>query len=153
MTNIRHATTSDYAGIEALLSKAKLPLAGVATHLSNFLVAENGSAMVGCVGLERYGDAGLLRSLVVAQAHRGEWIGEKLTVACIHAARASGICKLALLTETADRYFPRFGFKATDRAALPGPLNESEELRGACPASARAMLLVLFDPLEISTTF
>jgi amino-acid N-acetyltransferase len=37
-------------------------------------------------------------------------------------------------------YFPRFGFRPVDRAALPAALATSAELRGACPASARSLL-------------
>jgi amino-acid N-acetyltransferase len=143
MTIIRRANSADLPAITVLLSDAKLPLAGVATHVSDFLIAEDGGPPIGCVGLERYGAAGLLRSLVVHATSRGAGVGESLTLACIEAARASGICRLVLLTETADRYFPRFGFQAITRDALPEALHESEELRGACPASARALMLVL----------
>jgi amino-acid N-acetyltransferase len=47
---------------------------------------------------------------------------------------------VALLTETADGWFPRFGFRPVPREALPAALSASAELRGACPATARALL-------------
>jgi amino-acid N-acetyltransferase len=56
-------------------------------------------------------------------------------------ARALGLRELYLLTTTAAGYFPRFGFETVGREALPPVLSASEELRGACPASAIAMRL------------
>ncbi|HET7600112.1 MAG TPA: hypothetical protein VFK09_07450, partial [Gemmatimonadales bacterium] len=44
-----------------------------------------------------------------------------------------------LLTTTADRWFRRLGFVPVERSALPAALAGSEELKGACPASAVAM--------------
>ncbi|MCI0572486.1 MAG: hypothetical protein L0Y66_17160 [Myxococcaceae bacterium] len=46
---------------------------------------------------------------------------------------------LYLLTTTAAESFPRFGFTHVDRSSLPPELHASEELRGACPASAVVM--------------
>ena len=47
---------------------------------------------------------------------------------------------VALLTETAAGWFPRFGFHLVDRAALDPALAASAELAGACPATAQAFL-------------
>jgi amino-acid N-acetyltransferase len=115
----------------------------VREHLRDFVVAEAGGAMVGCAGIERYGATALLRSVAVAEPERGTGLGGRLTHACLAAARAAGIATVVLLTETADEYFPRFGFRAVERAALPASVSASAELRGACPDSARAMLLEL----------
>jgi amino-acid N-acetyltransferase len=47
---------------------------------------------------------------------------------------------VALLTETADGYFERFGFDRVDREQLPSAVSASPELSGACPDTARAYL-------------
>ena len=143
MVTIRSARRGDLAAIEAVLRDAGLPVVGVQEHVDEFIVAEQDGALVGCAGLERYGDAGLLRSVAVTSNMRGTGLGQRLTAASIDAARSQGITSLALLTETADGFFPRFGFAPVARADLPTALHASEELRGACPASARAMLLNL----------
>jgi len=143
MTTIRRARTGELSLIETVLRDAGLPVVGVAAHLDGFVVAEHDGAIVGCAGVERYGDAALLRSVAVTSGMRGTGLGQRLTAACIDATRADGISSLALLTETADEFFPRFGFALVERSDLPDVLNASEELRGACPASARAMLLHL----------
>ncbi|SHN88014.1 hypothetical protein SAMN05660350_04312 [Geodermatophilus obscurus] len=46
----------------------------------------------------------------------------------------------ALLTETADRYFVRFGFISVERDRLPVTLAGSDQLQGAFPDSAQEML-------------
>lgn len=135
-TRIRPATPSDAPRVRALLSAAELPLAGLPDDLGDFLVAERGDAVVAAIGLERYGRAALLRSAVVDPAHRGSGLGESLVQELIARATASGVEELVLLTTTAERWFPRFGFSVITRAEVPEALQASEELRGACPATA-----------------
>ncbi|HJU73587.1 MAG TPA: arsenic resistance N-acetyltransferase ArsN2 [Gemmatimonadaceae bacterium] len=143
MTTIRSARASDLQAVTTLLQEAKLPIAGVEAHLRDFLVAEDESSIVGCAGLERYGDAALLRSVAVTPALRGTGLGQRLTAACLDMARTSGIATVVLLTETAEKFFPRFGFTVVPRTQLPQAVQASEEFRGACPDSARAMMLAL----------
>ena len=141
--SLRGATRADWDAIAALLGACGLPLAGAEPHVEAFVVATRGDAVVGCAGLERHGTAALLRSVAVAPAARGTGLGVALVEAAVARARASGVHTLALLTTTAERFFPRFGFRVVPRAALPESLHASEELRGACPASAVAMRLDL----------
>jgi len=93
--------------------------------------------------VEVYGQAGLLRSVVVEAGRRGEGLGERLTKAALELARQRGVRTVYLLTTTASHFFPRFGFTAIPRAELDPALTQSEELRGACPASALAMRATL----------
>ena len=141
--SLRAATRADWDAIAALLGACGLPLAGAEPHVEEFVVATRGDAIVGCAGLERHGAAALLRSVAVAPELRGTGLGVALVEAAIARARAGGVDTLALLTTTAERYFPRFGFRVAPRDALPESLHASEELRGACPASAVAMRLDL----------
>jgi N-acetylglutamate synthase-like GNAT family acetyltransferase len=141
--SIRVATPNDWDGVAALLSASSLPLDGAREHLGEFVVAEHpGLGIAGCAAVERYGDAGLLRSVAVAPAERGQGTGEALVQRCLADARAAGLGTVVLLTTTADRYFPRFGFEVVDRASVPESVRDSAEFRGACPASATVMSLV-----------
>ncbi|HVT40773.1 MAG TPA: arsenic resistance N-acetyltransferase ArsN2 [Gemmatimonadaceae bacterium] len=142
MTRLRRATPDDRRAITELLILTGLPLAGAEAHLADFVVAEN-PAVVGCAGLERYGSAALLRSVTVSPLLRGAGIGTALVEECIAMARATGITKLVLLIETAETFFSTFGFVRVARTAVPAAVQESEELRGACPVSATAMYLDL----------
>lgn len=127
----------------ALLRAASLPVDGVAEHLGDFLVAEGEGGLIGVAGLERYGDAALLRSVVVAESARGTGLGGRLTQRALEAAALSGARSVYLLTTTAERYFPRHGFQPTDRASVPAGVRESVEFTTACPSTATVMVLEL----------
>lgn len=130
---------SDLPEVLALLQASALPTAGIEAHIATALVARERGKIVGCAAVEIYGSTGLLRSLAVARERRGTGLGQLLTTAALELARDKGVRDIYLLTTTADRFFPRFGFKAIPRAEVNPALEQSEELRGACPASAIAM--------------
>jgi amino-acid N-acetyltransferase len=140
---IRKAAPADWPAMEALLESARLPLDGARDHLASFVIAERGGAIVGCAGVERYGDAALLRSVAVAESERSRGVGAALVERCLADARAKGLSTVLLLTTTAEQFFPRFGFEVVDRAGVPDAVRESAEFRGACPASATVMRLAI----------
>jgi amino-acid N-acetyltransferase len=140
---VRPARTADWPAIEDLLVARRLPTAGARAHLGTFLVAEQASALVGCAGIELYDDVGLLRSVAVDEGVAGHGLGTELVAASLDLGRRLGLRALFLLTTTASGWFLRFGFESISREALPATLAESEELRGACPASALAMQRLL----------
>jgi amino-acid N-acetyltransferase len=129
-----------------LLRTASLPTAGVPPELTEFLVADNRGQILGAVGLERYGDAALVRSAVVDPAARGIGIGNALVQQLVDGARDRGIREVYLLTTTAEHYFARFGFVVTTREDVPAAVQASIEFREACPASAVVMRKVLAKP-------
>ena len=108
-------------------------------HFDRILVARDGSRIVGCAALERYEDGALLRSVAVDAAHRGTGLGSELTRAALRLAEEHGIRAVYLLTTTAERFFPRFGFDVIDRADVPSSVARSAEFDGACPSSATVM--------------
>ena len=143
--NVRSATDADYPAVIALLEAAGLPTAGVPRTLSDFLVADTGDGLAGAIGLERYESAALLRSAVVRAGDQGTGIGAALVRAVLDRARDGGLREIYLLTTTAERWFPRFGFTPIEREQVPDAVRASVEFREACPASAAAMR-VLIDP-------
>lgn len=140
---MRQARTEDLPQVLELLRQAGLPLEGVAQHLESFLLEFDGDRLVGCTGLEVWGQAGLLRSVAVHSDYRSRGIAGRLVRAALEQARRRGLKSLSLLTTTAEDYFPRFGFVRVDRSQLPAALYASEEFRGACPATAAALHLTL----------
>lgn len=147
---IEPARAEDLGDVLSLLEGAGLPTAGVEAHFpGGFVVARRGPFVVGAAGVEAYGGAGLLRSVAVAEASRGTGLGRRLTRAAVDLAAARGLRELYLLTTTAESYFPRLGFERVERDSLPSVLGASEELRGACPATAVAMRLAL-EPVKAS---
>ena len=120
--SIEPAKPADVADIAAVLRSSKLPAEEIAEHLSGFLVARDNTAVVGCVGLERYGDTGILRSLAVVPDFRDNRLGTKLAGAIVRHAADSGIKTLVLLTETAERFFEKkMGFDVVDRGSVDPP--------------------------------
>jgi amino-acid N-acetyltransferase len=137
---IRPARADDLDPVLELLRSAELPGAGVAEHFTGFVVADDGSAIVGAAGVERYGEHALLRSVAVAPEWRGRGLGAQLVDRALELARQVAVKDVFLLTTTAEHYFPRHGFRVVGRDDVPAPVRASVEFRGACPASATVML-------------
>lgn len=138
---IRSTTYQDLGAVEQLLSENELPVEGVRENFSNFLVAEEGRRIVGAIGLESFDSVALLRSAAVSEGMRGAGIGRQLVDRALENARRQGIEEVFLLTTTAEKYFPKFGFSETTRDLVPAALKASAEFRGACPDSAIVMRL------------
>ena len=136
---IEMSTERDLPEIRALLERLQLPLAGVDDHLPTMLVAREGDHVVGTAGLELYADGALLRSVAVEPGWQGKQLGHQLTDAALHLATTHGANAVFLLTTTAERFFPRFGFEPIEREQVPPSVRASVEFQSACPASAIVM--------------
>lgn len=125
--------------VQRLLRSAQLPDSDLtAEHLGDFLVG--GDAPVrACVGLERFGDAALLRSLCVEEASRGAGLGEAALEAIERHARASGVRQIFLLTTTATDFFRRRGYVPMERLTVPAAIQATTEFASLCPASAACL--------------
>ena len=144
--SLRAATGRDLPAIEQLLVSSALPTPGVAESLRGFVVAESvdDQRIVGVVGLELCcNEYALLRSTAVDPEWRGTGLGRRLVEHVIADAESRGIKALYLLTTTAERYFPSFGFVKTERDVVPDEIKRSVEFREACPSSATVMALEL----------
>ena len=107
-----------------------------------FLVAREGGELVGCIGLEVHGEAGLLRSFAVAPAFRRRGVGAALHDAAVALARGLGHPgpvhpdhhgEGAGAARTASRTW--------QRGSVPEAIREGSQFRGLCPASAACMRL------------
>jgi N-acetylglutamate synthase-like GNAT family acetyltransferase len=141
--DVRPARPAERGGVEALLRASDLPVDGVADHWHAFHVAIAGAQIVGAAGLERYGDAALVRSVVVRAPWRGLGIAGALCDVLEGGARRGGVRNLYLLTETAESYFSRRGFEVVPRKTVPDAVRASAEFRGACPSTAVCMMKFL----------
>ncbi len=141
------STPSDLPAVLALLEAVNLPTEGVAEHFANFLIARANERVVGCVGLEKYGSHGLLRSLAIAPDFRGQALGRQLTTQLITYAEANAIQTIVLLTTTAADFFTHhFGFRAIDRHQLDEIFWASPEWK--LPRCASAVCLILTLPKQ-----
>ena len=136
---LRRATPEDREPVAGLLRALELPTDGVNDWLEHFWVGDHEGMVVGAAGMERYGDAGLLRSVAVAPEWRGSGIGRALVNRVLDEAGATGVQDVYLLTTTAEHYFPRLGFACVDRECVPTAVRGSVEFTTACPGSAVVM--------------
>ena len=144
---IEQATPADLAELLKLLASVQLPAEGVAEELEHFLVACNKTGqVVGCIGLERHGELGLLRSAAVNREMQGTGLGSRLTAALLARARAAGLQEIVLLTNTARDFLAhKFGFTEIDRAGYDARLAASTEWQLPRCATAVLMKLTLRD--------
>ena len=98
---------------------------------------------MGCATLELYGRVALLRSVAVARVFRGTGLGRRLTETALELSRHLDADEAYLLTETAELFFPRFGFRPIPRSEVARSVQRSVEFTVACPASARVTVLDL----------
>ncbi len=136
---VEEARPQDLDGVVALLRASGLPVDGLSDHFGHALVVRERGQIVGSAALELYQEGALLRSVAVSPAKQGEGLGSLLIDAAMDLARRRQLAAVYLLTTTADRYFPRFGFERIERSQVPASVQRSVEFTSACPASAVVM--------------
>ena len=143
--DIRAALPNDFATVAALLGEVDLPFDDISPTLVGFFVAERRTSILGTIGVERYGDAALVRSVAVHTDARGTGLGGALVERAINAARTDGIRDLYLLTTTAADWAPRFGFTRIRRDQVHEAVRQSPQFLGGTCTSAIAMHRALVD--------
>ncbi len=136
---IRSARPDELSAIQILLRANGLPADDLVEHLEHFIVAEDAMRLAGVVGLEAYGEVGLLRSLAVDSAHRGAGLGARLCASLEARARTHGIHTLFLLTMTAEAYFAARGYERVRRESAPAQIAATGQFAQLCPATAICM--------------
>jgi amino-acid N-acetyltransferase len=112
---LRPARPEEVEAISALIASEHMPPMEVAEWLDGFWVLDEGGTLAGCAGIELYGEAAVLRSVMTAPSLRGTGEGMRLVRRCLDYAREQGARRCYLFTMTADGFFQRFGF---DRCTL-----------------------------------
>jgi amino-acid N-acetyltransferase len=133
------ASSADRGAIRALLSASALPVDDVDEHVAEFILARCAGTTIGTVALEYAGEAALLRSLCVAQSHRGQAVGARLLSSIEAKAASRGVRELYLLTTGAAAFFEHHGFSRVARADAPSGVRGTAQFRTLCPASAVCM--------------
>jgi len=137
----RPATAADLADIAAFLNDCGLPAQDLTpTILAGFelAVAVDGR-LVGQIGLETFGDIGLLRSLAVVPEWRKHGLGAQLVARREAAARAAGLSAVYLLTSSAAEFFRHRGYAEVPRETVPAAITAHAQFRSLCPSSARCL--------------
>ena len=150
MSIMTFAQAEDVPLIYSLMERCGLPTEGLDADLETLIVAREAEQVIGCAALEIYGNVALLRSVAVDSAHRSAGRGQQMVEMQLAQARRRGLQEVYLLTETAAKYFLRFGFQLIGRSAVSPALYQSVEWTSACPASAYVMVLHLESREEAS---
>jgi amino-acid N-acetyltransferase len=136
---IRTALPVDFESIIGLLEECELPVSDLSgKDMDNFLVAENGERVVGCVAVERHGGYGLLRSLAVKDSFRGKRIGARLIAAAEE--KNHDLRELYLLTTTVPKFFKRHSYITIEQDSVPEAIQQTREFSQICPASSVCMV-------------
>lgn len=138
---IERARRSDLARIRRLLNANGLPSADISeSSLEHFLVVREAMGIVAVVGIERHGEAALLRSLVVADGYGGRGLGRRLVTAAEVLVAELDLRGMFLLTTSADLYFAALGFRYLKREEAPHTITQSSQFKSLCPATAVLMV-------------
>ncbi|HVN31833.1 MAG TPA: arsenite methyltransferase [Thermoanaerobaculaceae bacterium] len=140
---VEDAGEGDASAIEGILVAVGLPGTDVREHIGHFLVARADGRIVGCAGLELYGQAALLRSLAVLPEQRGRGVGGRLAAAILAKARRLGAGEAVLLTTTVQGMAAGMGFQIVGRDLLPEAVRGSWEFKADCCGTATCMRLAL----------
>lgn len=134
---------ADLARLVELLDASGLPSDDCDAPAPRFHGIFDGERLIAAGGLEPAGRDALLRSLAVRAGRRGEGLGAELLRFLVARARADGHAALWLLTEGADAYFARHGFRRVARDAAPAAIARTRQFAALCPADAVCMTLPL----------
>jgi N-acetylglutamate synthase-like GNAT family acetyltransferase len=143
----RLATAGDRGTIRALLDAERLPSSDLATSGVVLIAAKARDRLVGCVGVEPHGDAGIIRSLAVAPEYRGRGIARRLVSHAEALASEGGVRCLYLLTEGAAEFWSKLGYAILSRTQAPSSVRASAEFASLCSASATCMKRSLLGPM------
>jgi N-acetylglutamate synthase-like GNAT family acetyltransferase len=136
--------SSTFAAFETALAVARLPVSDLdADGAQYFAFGQREDEALAFIGMITFGRDGLLRSLVVPEAQRGQSLGTYAVDAVAQFARRQGLHRLWLLTTNAERYFIRQGFRIVHRKDAPSAIAASRQFSSTCPDTAVLMCLTL----------
>lgn len=142
--NLVKTNNSDLITLRQILGSCQLPANDLTKeHLDHFYLLKRDSDAYGCIGLEIFGENGLLRSLAIKKQIRGKGYGQLLVRQIEEYAQGQGIDSIYLLTTTAEAFFNKMGYSPIDRDDIPQEVKKSEEFSSICPSSATAMIKTL----------
>jgi amino-acid N-acetyltransferase len=142
------AKPNDEASVTSFLIKYDLPYEDISFHLANFILAKAGGTIIGTNGIEIDGQDGLLRSLAVESEFRSRGISKELYTRLLARAHLKGVQRLFLLTQTAEKYSARLGFRTIRRDSLPASIQNTAEFKSLCPKTAICMMKVISGDIQ-----
>lgn len=140
---IRAALETDLDDVIALLIDADLNIGGVHENVGSFVVAVDSDQIVGCIGAEPFQFMALMRSLVVHPDYRGRGLGRRLVRQLLDRFSSRGLREFYVVTEDAEGYFRKRGFKPCDRDEVHPQVLGSTEFADASDSAVLMRLQML----------
>jgi amino-acid N-acetyltransferase len=122
----------------SLLRQNKLPVSDLDDTKTLFALLR-GKLVIGTAGLEFFHDCALLRSLSVRKDSQGKGLGKLITRQLEQICRERGIADIYLLTETAEGFFNKEGYRVMDRTNAPLSIRNSSEFTTVCSSTGILM--------------
>ncbi len=123
--------------IRSLLDESGLQVSDIShVHCPLFFGIQSDSCLIAVIGLELFGPVGLIRSLAVSKAHRGNRLAHQLVSFAEHYAAERGVDTLFLLTTTASVFFQQLGYEQVARSDVPQAIRTTSQFSSLCPASS-----------------
>lgn len=126
--------------VENRLIQNDLPVQDVSAKRDCFYIGYSDGQRIGFGGIEPRGTDGLLRSIVVERAVRGQGIGTELCDQLEEKGRQLGIESCYILTTTAGDFFEKREYNCISREEAPEVIRETAEFSELCPAPATCMV-------------
>jgi amino-acid N-acetyltransferase len=140
------ATPVDKHQIRRLLSECELPTLYIHRHLRSFMVAKRAKKIVGVIGVEVYGRVGLLRSMCVDQAYRGQGIAKMLHARILAYAQMRKVGRLYVFTLNAEKFASKLGFHKIDKKRIPKSIRSTWQFRGSRRYPVVSMMKKIIPP-------
>lgn len=139
----KKANEPDIPVVENVLMGNNLPYKDIKNINIELFLAYEDNEFIGIVGLEKFSDVALLRSMVIFEAFRGQGYGKTICNKILEIAKTEDIKEVFLLTCTAKDFFQHLGFKKISREEPPYSIRSTTEFMGLCPESAICLKIEL----------
>ena len=135
MLTITKTSNQDLPKVLALLKLVNLPVEGVKEHFQDYFLMKKDNMVIGTIGIEIYENSGLLRSLAVHPTFQRAGIGQKLVDRIEVYSAEKGLNIIYLLTDTAEKFFLKLGYRIIPREETDSHIKQSIEFTTLCPSS------------------
>jgi amino-acid N-acetyltransferase len=92
----------------------------VATNIRSYVLAKEGEKLVGYTALHIHSPRlAEIRSLIVDEAYRGQYIGKKMVEFTLREARSLGVKEDVLVLTYLPEFFKKLGFREIEKESIP----------------------------------
>ncbi|WP_332628625.1 GNAT family N-acetyltransferase [Halalkalibacter flavus] len=136
---VRKAKNKDMLPIQRLVAKAGLRDEGIEQYIESFLVVEDEEeSLIGTVGVEKYEESGLLRSLVLDSPIWNAKLSLEFLQLTLKYAEEQHIETVYLCAKGTNALFRQLGFREVDKEDVPETLKHSEHFKRNATEKAEA---------------